>query len=229
MLQELALYRRSNAITVVSKNDKANLPEDIAQKTFIIPHRQNETSIFTKRPYNKIVGYLSNWQHDPNIVSIRWYIDNVWSKVLAIDPEVKLYLFGYDPANVTKEFTKTKNVFYAGFVDTVANIFANCDITISPMVVGAGMNGKIIDSINYRVPCVMVDRAGDALELKSLVSDDLDEQAMMVCRLLNDDEYYQQMAKQQSIELDVSYGYNVFWKNVNEMFAFLKMPLNGVK
>jgi glycosyltransferase involved in cell wall biosynthesis len=229
MQEELGWYRQADAITVVSPADIGVLPLDIQRKAFVIPHRQARPPVLPCKPEDKVVGFLANWEHPPNSMGIRWFIDEVWGRVKSADPDVKLYLFGYDAKGVVKEFTGKRDVFYAGHVPNLTHVFANVDITICPMTVGAGMNAKVVDSINYKTPVVSVERVGKALGIKSLVSDSPKEQAGMIVKLLNDKDYYKEEAAKQMSELQAAYGYNVFFSGIDNLLQHLKLEVPHVR
>lgn len=85
-----------------------------------------------------------NWM--PNEEGIKWFLNNVWDKVLKRVPDAKLYLAGRNMPKWLKK-TKKKNVFVVGEVPDAHQFVDEHNIAIVPLFSGSGMRIKIIESM----------------------------------------------------------------------------------
>ena len=85
-----------------------------------------------------------NWM--PNEEGIKWFLNNVWDKVLKRIPDAKLYLAGRNMPKWLKK-TKKKNVIVVGEVPDAHQFVDEHNIAIVPLFSGSGMRIKIIESM----------------------------------------------------------------------------------
>ena len=85
-----------------------------------------------------------NWM--PNEEGIKWFLKNVWDKVLERTPNAKLYLAGRNMPKWLRK-TKKKNVFVVGEVADAHEFVNKNNVAIVPLFSGSGMRIKIIESM----------------------------------------------------------------------------------
>lgn len=85
-----------------------------------------------------------NWM--PNEEGIKWFLKNVWDKVLERTPDAKLYLAGRNMPKWLRK-TKKKNVFVVGEVADAHEFVNQHNVAIVPLFSGSGMRIKIIESM----------------------------------------------------------------------------------
>ena len=85
-----------------------------------------------------------NWM--PNEEGIKWFLKNVWDKVLERTPDAKLYLAGRNMPKWLRK-TKKKNVFVVGEVADAHEFVNKNNVAIVPLFSGSGMRIKIIESM----------------------------------------------------------------------------------
>jgi glycosyltransferase involved in cell wall biosynthesis len=77
-----------------------------------------------------------------------------------------------------------------GLVDDLAEIFDRVRLTVAPLRFGAGVKGKVIDSLAAGVPCVMTPIGAEGLDLPSALAGCIaataEEIAAAISRLHND-------------------------------------------
>ncbi|MBL7892088.1 MAG: glycosyltransferase family 4 protein [Bacteroidia bacterium] len=85
-----------------------------------------------------------NW--GPNIEGVKWLLDNVWEKVTALQPDIKLYLAGrYMPEWLNK--LDKKNIEVVGEVKSQFEFMQSKGIMLVPLLSGGGMRIKIIEGM----------------------------------------------------------------------------------
>ena len=136
------------------------------------------------------VAFIGNYRHQPNNDAARWLVDAVWPEVRRRDPTVICHLVGSDmPPGLRALATDTVNP--VGAVADLAEIFETVRVTIAPLAFGAGIKGKVLDSLAAGIPCVCTPAAAEGLDLPPLLmaqtSTDPTELALHVLRLHGDE------------------------------------------
>lgn len=84
----------------------------------------------------------------PNQEGLYWFFNNVWSNLLKIMPDLKLYIAGRNaPENLIETIKKQPNTLYLGEVDDAYKFMNSKAVMIVPLHSGSGMRIKIIEGM----------------------------------------------------------------------------------
>ncbi len=139
------------------------------------------------------LAFIGGYRHPPNVDAAKWAAQKIMPLLREQIPGVELLLVGsHMPQEVAA--LAAKDVVAVGHVPSLDEIFGRIRLTIAPLRYGAGLKGKVLDSMAAGIPCVMTTIAAEGLnlpaELQSLVADeprDIAERIAMLCR--DDDQY----------------------------------------
>lgn len=90
--------------------------------------------------------HLGSMDWMPNQEGIRWFLDNVWGKVIKEYPGINLYLAGRNMPGWLREL-KMQNVLVEGEVENAFNYMQSKSVMIVPLLSGSGMRVKIIEGM----------------------------------------------------------------------------------
>lgn len=90
-----------------------------------------------------------NWVH--NVDAVRWFIENVISKLQLINPEINLQLLGKNPP---QDFFGKSGVDVLGFVPSVMPYLSSAGIYVAPLFVGGGVRIKILEAMAMELPVI---------------------------------------------------------------------------
>jgi glycosyltransferase involved in cell wall biosynthesis len=129
--------------------------------------------VTTKRPG---LAFIGGYRHPPNVDAANWAAHSIMPLLRQQVPEVELLLVGsHMPDEVAA--LAASDILPVGFVPSLDDIFARVRLTIAPLRYGAGLKGKVLESMAAGVPCVMTTIAAEGLNLpaglRSLVADDV--------------------------------------------------------
>lgn len=134
-----------------------------------------------------IVGSM-NWY--PNIKGIVWFIQNVFSELVNIDKDYKLYIVGRNPDSDILDAAKPLegNVVITGGVPSMDEYFAECDISVIPIFEGTGAKIKVLESIARGIPTVCSEFAAKDYDLKDeiLTANEKNEFVKCILSIQND-------------------------------------------
>jgi len=136
--------------------------------------------------------YVGGFAHPPNVDAICWFTDEIFPMVKKENPEVKLFIVGSNPPEQVKELSN-ESIIITGYVDddTLENYYKSCRVAVIPLRMGAGVKGKLLESLYHQLPAVITSVAAEGvpeIENYTVISDDPDAFASNILSLYNDKE-----------------------------------------
>ena len=135
------------------------------------------------------VAFIGGFGHEPNRDAARWLIGEIMPLVRRHDPDIECLLVGSDlPDEIAK--LCGNGVVALGHVPDLATIFDRVRLTVAPLGYGAGIKGKVMESMAAGLPCVCTPIAAEGLDLpkalQALVHDDAPGIASAIHRVHSD-------------------------------------------
>jgi len=120
----------------------------------------------TKVPFAERSGvaFIGGYGHAPNVDAAKWLMNALMPRVRSQDPAIECLLVGSALPDELRHM-KTEGVTLVGHVDDLSTIFDRVRLTVAPLSYGAGIKGKILDSLAAGVPCVYTSMAAEGMNL----------------------------------------------------------------
>ena len=135
--------------------------------------------------------FVGSYAHPPNGDGVRWFIEAVLPEVLDRLPDVRLRLVGSEMQNAG---FKHPSVEVVGWIEDLEAVHEECRIFVAPLRFGAGMKGKVADSLARGLPVVTTSIGAEGIGLEPgvdvLVADTAADFADAVVRLYTDRELW---------------------------------------
>ena len=110
------------------------------------------------------IAFLGGYRHKPNIDAVEFFAAEVMPLLRKRLPDTRFLVYGSDmPASFDRLASDT--VILKGFVRDVAEVFDSCRVFVAPLRFGAGIKGKVLDSIAAGVPAVLSPAAVEGIPL----------------------------------------------------------------
>jgi polysaccharide biosynthesis protein PslH len=149
--QEQRIMERFNAICVCSDPDRLKLPSPA--KTFLLPNGfvpPDQEPV--RRPVMPPrIGFVGTFKYPPNQEGVRWFLDQVWPRLLGHFPSARLRLVGEAS---DEQNWKRPNVDTLGFLPDLGPEMAGWSLAVVPIFAGAGTRIKIADAFSRKCPVV---------------------------------------------------------------------------
>jgi len=144
------------------------------------------------------IAFIGNYSHAPNEDAARWLADEIVPLVRQHDPGLTCLLVGAAMPPWLQAL-RAPGVRVLGRVRELRDqVLDRVRLTVAPLRFGAGVKGKVLDSLAAGVPCVMSRIAAEGLELppvlQALVADTAGELAALICRLHEDKAFHDAVA-----------------------------------
>lgn len=159
-----ASIKRFDAAFVASERDLKEVKAFTKLKVMELPNvapRFDGTLPGSKCDTLRVLFVGSLW-YGPNVDGIEWFLHKVWPLVLTQTPAAQLQLIGAAPELVRKRWECHRNVSAPGFVESLANSYAQSSVVVVPIHSGGGTNIKVLEALSMGRPCVVSDFVADA-------------------------------------------------------------------
>ena len=119
--------------------------------------------------------FIGGFQHRPNIDAVLFFVQKIYPLVSEHLPDAKFYIIGGKPPPEIVALA-TERIIVTGLQRDVRPFFDSVRLSIAPLRFGAGVKGKINQSMAFGVPVVATSLAIEGMELTArqeiLVADD---------------------------------------------------------
>jgi GT2 family glycosyltransferase/glycosyltransferase involved in cell wall biosynthesis len=175
-VEELAAVAAADCTIVHSTHEATVLAHEAPMApTVVMPwvvHAHPTSNTFAARKGLAFVGST----HGPNIDAAEFLVREVMPLVWADAPGIVLHLIGSHCGDRRIRDLAGPRVRLDGWVPDLAAVLATMRLTIAPLRFGAGLKGKVLDSMAAGLPCVMTRCAAEGAaipaELDWLIADD---------------------------------------------------------
>jgi GT2 family glycosyltransferase/glycosyltransferase involved in cell wall biosynthesis len=188
--QELKLMRECDVSLVVSNVEKELLGRELPQARVEILSNVHEVHGcrrgFAER--HDLV-FIGGFQHPPNIDAVLWFVHEVFPRVRATIPTIKLHVIGSKAPKQILELAHD-GVTVHGYVDDITPYLDGCRLSVAPLRYGAGVKGKVNMAMSYGLPVVATTPAVEGMHVRAdedvLVADMPEQFAAAIARAYGD-------------------------------------------
>lgn len=183
------VFKTFDHCTIISEQDRNQLPFKQRNEVTIVRNGV-ELDDFSPSSETKSVDVLfaGNMGYPPNVEGAVFLENEVMPLVRKYIPEAKLMLAGARPDYKVKELANELTEV-TGWVDDIRDCYAKARVFVAPMMIGTGLQNKLLEAMAMRIPCVTSTLANNALHAKPneeiLIAQTAQEYADHILNLLN--------------------------------------------
>jgi glycosyltransferase involved in cell wall biosynthesis len=213
--------RRFDAVIAVSERDaKAFGTEYGIQRARAIPTGV-DLDFFSFQPPPPVaadspptVVFTGSMDWVANVDGVHFFLDQVWPKVLAGEPNARFRVVGRNPpASLLASARRMRNVEFTGFVDDVRPHVHSAHAFVIPLLVGGGTRIKAFEAMAMGCPIVSTSIGMEGLEAREemeyLRRDDAGSMADAVLELLRNPGMREGMAQRGRKLVEERFGHRV--------------------
>lgn len=173
ILEYKRLYKYENKVfdifdnkLIISEPDKELIQHPKKNEILIIPNGI-DIEYFkpkdTKKEFD--ILFTGNMSYLPNMLGAEMLALEILPLLHKIYPDINILLAGANPAQRVKAL-KTEKVFISGWVDDIRESYNKSSIFVAPMMIGTGLQNKLLEAMAMGLPCITTALANNALEAK---------------------------------------------------------------
>ncbi|MCG4256549.1 Hint domain-containing protein [Acetobacter senegalensis] len=181
---EYAVARQADLVLTHSTVEAAILRRDVPGVEvhvvpWAVPVRKRTPAFDTRHG----VLFLGNFSHAPNVDAAFWLAEEIMPLVWRQRPDIRCVIAGADMPEQIRRLA-APSIEVIGHVPDCGTLFDKVRLSIAPLRFGAGVKGKILDSLGAGVPCVMTPIAAEGMELPRDFTDATGETAEALAALI---------------------------------------------
>jgi O-antigen biosynthesis protein len=223
-LDELNLISKSDLALVVSQTEKEILSERTKTPIKVVSnvHKLHErtTSILNRSD----LIFIGGFSHKPNEDGISWFIQEIFPKVLEKLPKARLKIIGSNVPNWLNNLSHP-NISVIGWVEKVEPHYSSARVSIAPLRYGAGVKGKVGESLSLATPMVLTNVAAEGMSLtnrqNALIEDDPDRFAAAIIEAMESDDLWQKLSINGKEHIEETMGVKQLQQSLEEVFFTL--------
>jgi GT2 family glycosyltransferase len=196
---ELNYANQAEATVVVTEDEKQVLSSLGVENVWVIPNIHEEIHSSEKVAFDQRSGlvFIGSYNHPPNIDAVKWLCLEIMPLVWASRPDITINLLGSNLKDEVKELANDK-VIVTGYVPEVDPYFQQSRVFVAPLRFGAGMKGKIGQSLYLGLPTITTKIGAEGMGLIDhqdvLIADTAKEFAQAVLELYDNMNLWQKLA-----------------------------------
>jgi sugar transferase (PEP-CTERM/EpsH1 system associated) len=217
---EAEVFKVFQLHTIITEVDRALMPVEEKEKIVVVGNGVDFEQ-FKYRGQEKTYDliFAGNMSYAPNVDAAEFLVHQILPKLLPQFPQLKLVLCGANPAARVRAL-QGPHVVVTGWVDSMADYYAQSKIFIAPMRLGTGLQNKLLEAMATQLPCVTSPLAGKPL--KSVVSQEdilvckeTDEYVKAISCLLTDKDFYQKISQNAYRYVQSNYSWESMTESLN--------------
>lgn len=154
---ELDNCKKADKIIVISDVEKESVKEFYHEDSKIISIGNIHQFIENENPVSfesrKDLLFIGGFDHKPNVDAVNYLAEEIMPLLWKSNPEISISIIGSNPPESIQKLNSEK-FRVVGYAEDVAPYFLNSRIFVAPLRYGAGIKGKIGQSLEFRLPLV---------------------------------------------------------------------------
>ena len=166
--------------------------------------------------------FIGGFQHTPNIDAVLFFAKDIYPLVSEHLRDAKFYIIG-DKAPPEVAALASERIVVAGLQRDVRPFFDSVKLSIAPLRFGAGVKGKINQSMAFGVPVVATSLAIEGMELQDrediLVADEPEDFARALVELYESEELWTRLSENGMRKTRTLYSTDAARKKLEFLFS----------
>lgn len=206
---ERAIFDYFEHKTIISEQDREHIFHPQKKQIEIISNGIDQR-FFEILPVPKVYDlvFIGNLSYAPNIEAVE-FISN---EILKTNKELSCLISGASPHPIVQRICRTnKQITLQGWTEDIRTAYCQGRIFLAPMMIGTGMQNKLLEAMALGIPCITTDLANNAIKAINgesiLVANTKSEFIFAIEQLFNDENLYQQVAKEGRLFVQKNYSW----------------------
>jgi GT2 family glycosyltransferase len=223
--RELGLMRKVDVILSYNETEQAvilshNLRMDNIFKCPWVLGERKKGLAFEER---EGIAFLGGFNHTPNREAVKFLVEEIMPKLAITQPDIKLYVYG---SRMPEEFHEwsADNIEMVGFIENLDDLFHRHRVFVAPLLSGAGIKGKVLESMAYGLPCILTDIAAEGTGLShnisALFAHDTSTFESAIQKLYSDKKLWNRITENLDIIVETNYSFEHGLTEFKKIFAY---------
>ena len=213
----------ADMVLAVTPEEKSQILEEVKNaKVEVIPTIHtcvDRVKPLTGRKNLVFVGY---YPHNPNEDAVSYFVKEIFPLIRQDLPDVVFYMVGSHMTEAVQALA-SREVVAVGYVPDLAPYLEGCRVFVAPLRYGAGIKGKIAQSMGFGLPVVTTSIGAEGMNLVDgehvLIADSPAAFARAVVRLYTDDPLWEEMSRNALSHIQSNFSKDVIQAKLARILA----------
>jgi glycosyltransferase involved in cell wall biosynthesis len=221
---ELMVCRKVDAVLCYSTTEQAVITSHIleADKMHLTPWVLQEKPKGPAFNMRNGIAFLGGFRHTPNGEAVEYLVSDIMPLLAKQRPDITLYVYGSAMPASYKEL-ETDNIKMIGFAETLDGVYHDHRVFVAPLLSGAGIKGKVLESMAYNLPTILTEVAAEGTGLthgiSTLIAQEPQEWVDAIIKLYDDEQLWTKFAENSQTLVDAKYSFQHGHKAFKDIFA----------
>jgi sugar transferase (PEP-CTERM/EpsH1 system associated) len=223
---ERKIFDYFEAHSIISEQDRAFIFHTHKDRITLIPNGVDER-FFELQDLPKKTGILftGNMSYAPNVEAASFLVNEILPVLKHDFPTITCCIAGAQPVQEVRQLA-TDGVEVTGWVADIRNSYSEAQIFVAPMLIGTGLQNKLLEAMACGLPCVTTELANNALlaepNREILLAKSANEFAGQIKKLLLDAAFKQSLAVNGQQFVKKHYKWDAINQDLSEMLRGVK-------
>jgi glycosyltransferase involved in cell wall biosynthesis len=196
---ELNNARTANVTLAISDSESRALLElDPHLVVKVIPNLFDIPSKLNSDPTSRRGAlFVGGFRHTPNVDAVLWFVKEIWPEVAKERADMTFCVAGSNPTTEILALHGMSGIEIVGYVPDLTDLFNRSRVFVAPLRFGAGVKGKIGQSMIHGLPIVATSIGAEGMDLHDgehlLIADTPEAFGAAVLRLAEDDALWRRL------------------------------------
>jgi len=210
--------------TIITGIDRGFIHHPQKNEIHVIPNGIDfERFAFVEKEKKYDLIFAGNMSYPPNVDAVFFLVKHIFPKLREKFPDLQFCICGASPIPAIKALD-CENIHVTGWVDDMAEYYAQSKIFIAPMQLGTGLQNKLLEAMAMKRPCVTSSLAGKPLDgaqhnCHLLICDQVEEYIDAVSNLLTDTIFYHTIAENGYQFIKTNYDWEEVGKRLEKVIS----------
>lgn len=211
-MSELYVAQNSALTLVVSQLEKDLLLQEVPSLNVEVASNIHHI-IIPKRAFSerRDILFIGAFDHLPNVDAVTYFVNEILPLVKQSLPDVRFYIAGSNPPRQVLSL-RSGDIIVTGYVGDLTPYFESCKLSVAPLRYGAGVKGKINQSMSYGLPVVTTSIGAEGLEAIDgediLIADSPADFAQKVVLLYDDEHLWRRLSENSIRNIEKYHSYD---------------------
>jgi glycosyltransferase involved in cell wall biosynthesis len=212
--EEVAAWKQAAGISVTSTRDASLLREEVPRARCVVAPNGVDLDEFSPPrtpPDPDAVVFFGAHNYFPNTDALRFFLAEIWPRVIAARPSSRLRVVGPPPPSDV-QMGAHESVVFTGFVPDLVAEVGRAAVAIAPLRIGGGTRLKVVEAMALARPLVATRIGAEGLEVEDgrdlLLADTPSDFAAALLRLLNDPREAAELGLRGRRRVEEAYGWS---------------------